>query len=178
MKSNVIMAGIGGRGVMVAALCVARAAMKSYRYVTWLPSMTTAQRGGACEATVVFSDSPIASPIVWRPQAVVIMEASQLNPFIPRILPGGLIVTEDAGLEIKVGREDIKVLKIPAIGTSLEITGNTQSANLVLLGAYIRATKLLPFELIEEQIGSMFSGKEDILSMNIKAFHHGYNIAG
>jgi len=117
MKSNVIMAGIGGRGVMVAALCVARAAMKSYRYVTWLPSMTTAQRGGACEATVVFSDSPIASPIVWRPQAVVIMEASQLNPFIPRILPGGLIVTEDAGLEIKVGREDIKVLKIPAIGT-------------------------------------------------------------
>jgi 2-oxoglutarate ferredoxin oxidoreductase subunit gamma len=177
MKANVIMAGIGGRGVMVAALSLARAAMKKYPHVTWLPSMTTAQRGGACEATVVFSDSPIASPLVWRPQAVVIMETSQLDPFIPRIIPNGLIVTEKAGLEKEVGRRDIKVLEIPAIEISLKVAGNTQSANLVLLGAYIRATKLIPPELVEEELRNTFSGKGEVLSSNINSFRQGYKIA-
>jgi 2-oxoglutarate ferredoxin oxidoreductase subunit gamma len=177
MKHSVIMAGIGGRGVMVAALSLAQAAMEKYRYVTWLPSMTTAQRGGPCDATVVFSHSPIASPLVWRPQAVVIMEASQLSPYIPRLLPGGLIITEKAGLEQKVDRGDVKVWEVPAMAIALEVSGDTQAANLVLLGAYIRASQALPPELIEKQIERRFGGNEELLSQNIKAFRQGLNIA-
>ena len=50
MTHNVIMAGIGGRGVMVAALALAQSALEQYPHVVWLPSMTTAQRGDCAAA--------------------------------------------------------------------------------------------------------------------------------
>jgi len=177
-KHNVIMAGIGGRGVMVAALTLARAALEKYPYVTWLPSMTTAQRGGPCEATVVFANYPVASPLVWRPEALVIMETSQLKPFIPRLRPGGVLITESAGLEEDIARDDIRVVKVPALARAVELTGDTQAANLVLLGAYLQVTGALPPELVEKQLEERFAGREDILSRNLNAFREGLALAG
>ena len=174
---NVIMAGIGGRGVMVAALTLARAALKQYRYAVWLPSMTTAMRGGPCEATVVFSSSPIASPLVWRPEAVVIMEASQLPPFVPRVAPGGLIITEKEGLSDGIDREDVKVLRLPALARAVELTGDSQVANLILLGAYIHRSGVLPAQLVEKELEERFSGRDQVLSRNLAAFREGLKLA-
>jgi 2-oxoglutarate ferredoxin oxidoreductase subunit gamma len=171
------MAGIGGRGVMVAALTLARAALKRYKHAVWLPSMTTAMRGGPCEATVVFSDSPIASPLVWQPQAVVVMEASQLAQFLPRVAPGGTIVTEKEGLKNGVERQDVRVLELPALARAVDITGDSQVSNLILLGAYIQATEVLPVELIEQELKERFGGRGDVLSRNTAAFEEGLKLA-
>ncbi len=174
---NVIMAGIGGRGVMVAALTLARAALKRYKHAVWLPSMTTAMRGGPCEATVAFSASPIASPLVWHPQAVVIMEASQLAQFVSRVAPGGIIVTEKEGLKDGVGRQDLKVLELPALSRAVELTGDSQASNLILLGAYIQSTAVLPVELIEQELRERFEGRGEVLSRNMSAFEEGLKMA-
>lgn len=170
---NVIMAGIGGRGVMVAALTLARAALKRYQHAVWLPSMTTAMRGGPCEATVVFSTSPIASPLVWRPEAVVVMEASQLAQFIPRVLPGGVIITEKEGLKDGVNRQDVRVLVLPALARAVELTGDSQVSNLILLGAYIRTTGVLPVELVEQELKDRFGKNSEVSSRNLAAFEDG-----
>ena len=169
---NVIIAGIGGQGVMLAGLTLAQAALEEYPYAVWLPSMTTAQRGGPCEATVVFSREPIASPLVWRPQAIVIMEASQLKSFLPRVKPGGWVVTESAGLNQKIDRGDVHIAKVPAIQLSVALTGDSQAANLVLLGAYIQATGVLPPSLLVSQLEKRFARSEK-LKGNIAAFHEG-----
>lgn len=170
---NAIIAGIGGQGVMVATLTLARAALEEYPYVVWLPSMTTAQRGGPCEATVVFSKDPIASPLVWRPQAVVIMEASQLKAFLPRVQPGGWVITESAGLSEEMSREDVHILEIPAIQLSVDLTGDSQAANMVLLGGYIQATGVLPSALVERQLKGRFASNEKRQAQNIAAFQEG-----
>lgn len=176
-RHSVIMAGIGGRGVMVAALTLAQAALKEYPHAVWLPSMTTAQRGGPCEATVVFSRTPIASPLVWRPDGVVIMEASQLKPFEPRVVPGGVIVTEKEGLKDGVKRSDLRVLALPALSRSVELTGDTQAANLVLLGAYIEASGALSSQLIERELEERFGAREKVFSQNLAAFREGIRLA-
>jgi len=176
MTHNVVMAGIGGRGVMVAALTLAQAALEEYPHVVWLPSMTTAQRGGPCEATVAFSHQPIASPLVWRPQALVVMEASQLKPFLHRVKPGGWVITESAGLNPEGGREDVHLIAVPALQLSVDITGNTQAANLVLLGAYLQATQVLPAALIEGQLAKRFAGNEKVQAQNIQAFREGLKL--
>ena len=173
---SVIMAGVGGRGVMVAARTLAEAALAQCHHAAWLPSMTTAMRGGPCEATVVFSHAPIASPMVWRPQAVVIMEASQLKPFEARLIPGGIIVTEQEGLQDRVGREDVRVIVLPAIARAVELTGDSQVANLLLLGAYVQATEALPAELIEQELEKRFVGREKVRSQNIAAFREGIRL--
>jgi len=69
------------------------------------------------------------------------------------------------------------VWEVPAMAIALEVSGDTQAANLVLLGAYIRASQALPPELIEKQIERRFGGNEELLSQNIKAFRQGLNIA-
>jgi 2-oxoglutarate ferredoxin oxidoreductase subunit gamma len=150
--------------------------MTRYDHVVWLPSLTTAMRGGPCEATVVFSPEPIASPLVWRPQAVVIMEASQLGGFESRVQPGGVIITEEAGLDGEVKRSDVRVVKVPAIAAAVDI-GDSQAANMVLLGVYIGLTQVLPPELIEEQLASRFGGNGKVLSLNRAAFGHGLKLA-
>jgi 2-oxoglutarate ferredoxin oxidoreductase subunit gamma len=170
---NVIIAGIGGQGVMLATLTLAQAAMEEYPYVVWLPSMTTAQRGGPCEATVVFSKEPIASPLVWRPQAIVVMEALQLASFLPRVQPGGWVVTESAGLNQEVDRGDVRIVKVPAIQLSVALTGDSRAANLLLLGAYIQATGVLPPSLLVRQMERRFGRNETLKAQNIGAFQEG-----
>ena len=59
-RFEVIMAGIGGQGVLTAGQLLAEAAMADYRHVTWLPSYRAAVRGGASECTVIFSREEIA----------------------------------------------------------------------------------------------------------------------
>ena len=172
---NVIMAGIGGQGVMLATQALAQAAMEEYPCVSWLPSMTTAQRGGPCEATVVFSQEPVASPLVWRPQAIVIMEASQLKPFLPRVKEGGWVVTESSGLNQKIDRGDVCVVRVPAIQLSVALTGDSRAANLVLLGAYIQATGVLPPSLLERYLEKRFAGNQK-LKANIAAFQEGLKL--
>lgn len=173
---DVIMAGIGGRGVLVVARLLAEAAMTQYEHVTWLPSMTTAMRGGPCEATVVLSHQPVASPMVWRPQAAVVMEASQLGSFESRVKPGGLIVTERAGLADGNQRKDVRFLKLPAISVAVGL-GDSQAANFVLLGAYVEVTKILSPEVVEGYMEKKFGGREKVISINRQAFREGMKLA-
>ncbi|MBI4288953.1 MAG: 2-oxoacid:acceptor oxidoreductase family protein [Chloroflexi bacterium] len=173
---DVIMVGIGGRGVLVAARLFAEAAMTQYEHVSWLPSLTTAMRGGPCEATVVLSHQAIASPLVWRPQAVVAMEASQLKSFENRVKPGGLIVTESAGLPDGARRQDVRLLKFSAISIAVGL-GDSQAANFVLLGAYVEVTRILSPEVVEGYMEKKFGGREKVVSINRNAFREGMKLA-
>ena len=174
-KHNVIIVGIGGRGVLVAGRLLAEAAMTQYEHVTWLPSLTTAMRGGPCEATIVFSHQQIPSPMVWQPQAIVVMESNQLSSFENRVKPGGLIITESAGLANGTKRSDVRFLKFPAIFIAVGL-GESQAANLVLLGAYVQAAHILPPELIETYLEKKFGSREKVFSLNLRAFREGISL--
>ena len=175
-RFEVIMAGVGGKGVLMAGELLARAALSMYPHVSWLPSYTGAMRGGPCECTVILSDDEIASPIVSRVDAVVVMEPSELKSFLGRLQPGGLLVLESAGLEEGVDREDIRVLEVPGVAAASRV-GNPQTANLVLLAAYIEATKAVPLELVETELEKRLKGSEDILATNRAALVEGTKIA-
>jgi Pyruvate/2-oxoacid:ferredoxin oxidoreductase gamma subunit len=105
------------------------------------------------------------------------MEASQLGPFVPRVAPGGVIVTEKEGLKDGVGRQDVRVLALPALSRAVELTGDSQVSNLILLGAYIQSTAVLPVELIEQELKDRFAGRGEVLSRNLAAFQDGLRLA-
>jgi len=97
-RHDVIMTGVGGKGVLTAGLLLAQAGMARYRNVLWFPSYQAAMRGGPSECTVILSDEDIASPILTQAQALVVMDSSQLRAFEGRVKPGGILITESAGL--------------------------------------------------------------------------------
>jgi 2-oxoglutarate ferredoxin oxidoreductase subunit gamma len=172
-RHEVIMAGVGGKGVLLSGDILAESAMPQYRNIVWFPSYASAMRGGSCECTVVLSDESIASPILPVADTIVVLAPSELKTFEKRVKPGGtLIIESTGGLPQKVERKDIKVIEIPGVEKAVAV-GDIRSANLVLLGAYIGATGAVSPELIEKELEKRFGKSKKGLEINKKAFREG-----
>lgn len=156
---------------------LATAAMARYNYVTFSPLYDFFKRGGVSECTVIFSDTEITSPILSRVEAVIVFEPSQLKAYEEKVRPGGFVIVESVGLKDKVERGDIKVYEVPGIDMASQL-GSMQVANLILLGAYIRATGALPADVMESELMRRLAIKEDMLATNKKAFGEGIRLAG
>jgi len=174
-KYDVIIAGIGGRGALIIGQVLAQAAMSRYKHVLWYPNYTTARRGAPADATVIFSDEEVTSPLVSQAQALVVVDSSRLKSFEHRVQPGGCIFVETFSLKERVEREDVRVVEIPGVEMAAKL-GNTQVGNFILLGAYVGTTKVIPPELIKEEIGRRFSDNERMLLLNGRAFEEGLRL--
>ena len=101
-RAEVILAGVGGKGILTTGQLLARAGLAQYKYATWLPSYGVMMRGGASECSVILSDEEIASPIIPLADAVIVMGASYFQAFEGRVRPGGVMVFDTAGLAEEV----------------------------------------------------------------------------
>lgn len=172
----VIVSGIGGMGALTAGRLVAEAGISRFRQVLWYPNITTAMRNAPADCTVILSDEEIASPLVFQADAVLVLEPSLLKTFEPRVRPGGLLIVESSGLRDEVQRDDVRVVKVPAMETASRL-GSMHAANLVMLGAYIEVAGALPAEVVEEELARRFAGNETLLSLNQRAFREGVKLA-
>jgi len=175
-RGEVIMTGIGGGGILTAGTLLAEAASTKYKNVTWFPSYAISKRGGLSECTVVYSDDEIASPLLSQANGVIVAEAAQFKDFEGRVHPGGTIIVEKTGLVTKPTREDIRVVEVPAIETAISLSGTSQGANMVLLGAFVEATQIIPPELVKQTIEKAFAGKEKVKKNNLEAFEKGRSL--
>ncbi len=175
-RGEVILAGLGGGGILTAGTILAEAATARFKNVTWFPSYAISRRGGLAECTVIFSNEEIASPLLTQASGVIVAESAQFKDYEVRVRPGGMIIVESAGLKDEARRKDIKVIKIPAIKTAIDISGTSRGANLVLLGAFVKATQIIPPELVRQQIEKSFAGNKTTLNQNLKAFDEGQNL--
>ncbi len=187
-RAEVLIAGVGGKGVLVAGQLLARAASALYSNVTYLPSYSASQRGGPCECTVVFSEAPVSSPLLPQVDTVIVMDISQLAPFETRVRPGGLLMVEEAGLgsdfttkqatmqelqSTTISRTDLRVVTIPALDIAMKTFGSQQGSNLVLLGAYVGATQVIDPAHVESDLEERFGDKPELLTKNRQAFSRG-----
>jgi len=171
-RGEVIMAGIGGMGVLVAGAVLAEAAFQRYEHVSYAPAYGFAKRGGLCQCTVVFSNEKISSPLLDQAQVVMLLDSSQFGTLEPRVRPGGLIIAEKAGLTAERGREDYKLHALPGMEIAISM-GSSVVNNLILLGAYVAITGSVSPELIEEELRRRYADNEKVLARNLDAFGRG-----
>ena len=82
-------------------------------------------------------------------------------------------ITRPRYITEKVSRTDVRAIYVPCLDIANEL-GNAKVANMVMLGAYVGATKILKPETIEEMIAEMFAGaKAKFIPLNIEAFRRG-----
>ena len=174
-KAEVIIAGLGGMGALVAGRLLAWAALPRYKHISWMPSYGEARRGGLSECTVVLSDEEIASPILDRAQVVMLLDSSQLKAFENRVRPGGLMLVESAGLQDKPEREDFRFLPVSGLDIAMGLGGVVVN-NLILLGAYVEIVKPLSADLIEQELGRRYAGQDAVLQRNLEAFRKGIEV--
>ena len=174
-RHDVMMAGLGGKGVLTVAQLLTRAGMSEYKNVSYFPAYFGSMRGGLCEATVVLSNDEIPSPLLSYVDAVLIIEPSQLKQFEGRVKKGGLLLVENDGLEDKVERDNTRVVEISGVDIANKV-GDNLAANFVILGAYIEIAKPLPANLIEKEIEKRYKKNTRMLSINMEAFREGIRL--
>lgn len=139
MLEQVLFAGFGGQGMLLAGQFLAEAGIQEGRYVSWLPSYGPEMRGGTANCVVCVSDTEIASPVITQASCAVVMNRPSLEKFEAMVRPGGLLIINSSLIETKASRTDIDVVYVAANELAQEI-GNPKGANLVVLGAYIKKT--------------------------------------
>jgi 2-oxoglutarate ferredoxin oxidoreductase subunit gamma len=170
---EIIISGFGGQGVMAIGKTLAEAGMKEGLCVSWLPSYGPEMRGGTANCSVVLSGEEIISPMVLDPTELIAMNKPSLIKFEPQIVPGGVLLVNSSIIEIKASRTDISAYYVPCLDIAGTL-GNMKVANMVMLGAYIEATKLLKTDTIKEMLAHMFTGpKAALVELNIEALRRG-----
>ena len=173
MKKEIIISGFGGQGGLAIGKNLAEAGMAEGLNVTWAPSYGPEMRGGTANCSVVLSDKPVGSPVFARSTELIALNEPSLMKFEEGVLPGGTVFVNSDVVTDKVQREDLTAYYIPCSKIADEV-GNAKVSNMVMLGAYVAATKILKPETIEEMIHEMFSGaKAKFIPLNIEAFHRG-----
>jgi len=171
---QVAVAGVGGQGALLFGRLLAEAGRSRYEHVSYFPHYATIMRGGQSECTVIISHQEISSPITFELQAVIIMHPQFVEQYQNRVQPGGRLFLDSSVVPHKITREDIEVFYIPATKSAIEL-GDDRVANLVLLGAYLEATKAVPLELVEKALeGRLRGGRgEALLPLNKEALRQG-----
>ncbi|MBD3853217.1 MAG: 2-oxoacid:acceptor oxidoreductase family protein [Acidobacteria bacterium] len=175
MQSDVVMAGFGGQGILLIGKMLAYAGMHEGKEVSWLPSYGPEMRGGTCNCTVVISDTPVGSPVIRSPRAVLAMNLPSLEKFEPDVRSGGLLLINSSLISRGAERDDLTVIEVPANEMATEL-GNPRGANMVALGAYLGATDAVSLEEIENVIRETFAAKPAVIEVNIEALHKGYEL--
>ncbi len=173
---EVTFAGFGGQGVMTAGQLLAYAGIEEEKQVVWLPSYGPEMRGGTAYCTVVVSDRRIGSPIISNPQCACVFNRPSLDKFAPRIKKGGLLIINSTLIDVKSDRTDIKQILVPANDIAIK-AGNPKSANVVILGAFIGATRVVSYETILKTITAKLGKKKSVLDINLKAVEEGHQLA-
>lgn len=177
MHEEVIMAGTGGQGMMIMGQLLAYAAVKEDHHVVWFPSYGPEARGGTADCTVIISSEEIGSPISVHPDSLVGMHPSLFNKFQKNVKKGGRLFINSSLSEPFVLRDDCQVYAVPA-NTLAEEIGNIRAANMIMLGAYIGATKIVKLESLLESLAKVLPvHRHKFIELNEKALKTGIQLA-
>ena len=171
---EIIIAGFGGQGIMLAGKVLAQTAMKSGKEVTYMQSYSAEVRGGTANCMIVIADEPIACPIVSNPNTLIAMNKASLNKFVPCLKKDGLLIVNSS--LIKEPPElpgTIEILEIPADSIAIEL-GSPRSANMAALGAYLQKRQLFSIEAAADCLATVIDRQyHKTIPANAKALHKG-----
>lgn len=175
MLVKTLISGFGGQGVISMGLTLTQAAMSDGKYVTYLPSYGAEVRGGTANCTVAVSDEEIASPIASSPDCVIAMNQPSLARFQNQIKSGGALFLNSSLIQSGTSRDDIEVVRVAADAIAKEL-GSAKSANMVMLGAFIRVSGIVSLNGIVEGLRNTLKNKHKLIAVNEKAINAGYNV--
>ena len=176
MKKEIVIAGFGGQGVMVAGQLLSYTACETTdKYVTYFPSYGAEMRGGTANCYVVISDDDIGAPLGDHMDDLIVMNDPSLAKFLYKLVPGGTLFINSSIVTSAVPRDDIKVVKVPVTEMALEM-GSAKVLNIIMLGAYVGYTQVVPEDVVWRTIEHKLGKKPKLLPLNKQAYEAGLKI--
>lgn len=189
MKTDIILAGVGGQGILSIAAVIGEAALQDGLYMKQAEVHGMSQRGGDVQSHLRISDKPVASDLIplGGVDIIISLEPMETLRYLQYLKKDGWVVSNSKPFENIPNYPDLEkiineyeklphkvILDVEKIARDL---GAPRSANVVLLGAaspYLN----IDFSKLETGIRSIFGRKgEEIVEMNLKALKAGREIA-
>lgn len=189
MRTDIILAGVGGQGILSIAATIGMAAIANNLHIKQAEVHGMSQRGGAVQSHFRLSSDPIASDLIPRGKADIILSVEPMEAlrYIDFLKADGWIVTNAAPFvnitnypEIEMVLDKLKSRKNTILLDADKIAkdlGSPRSSNIVMLGAASPFIDI-PYEALEEAIKEIFLRKGDkIIEANINALRAGREFA-
>ena len=190
MKCDIILAGVGGQGILTIAATIGLAAVEENLFLKQAEVHGMSQRGGDVQSHLRLSDREIHSDLIPHGKAdlIISVEPMEALRYLPWLSPGGWVVTSSVPYmnipdypdpaeimaELRKTGNTI-VLDADAIAKDL---GSSRSGNMVILGAASSFISV-PFKALETGVRKLFGRKgEEVVGLNLKALTAGRAAAG
>lgn len=185
MRTDIILAGVGGQGILSIAATIGMAAIANNLHIKQAEVHGMSQRGGAVQSHFRLSSDPISSDLIPKGKADIILSVEPMEAlrYLDFLKPDGWIVTNAAPFvnitdypeietvlnKLKSGKNTI-LLDADKIAKEL---GSPRSSNIVMLGAASPFIDI-PYEALENAIKEIFLRKGDkVIEANINALSAG-----
>jgi len=189
MKSDIILSGVGGQGILSIAAVVGMAALENHLFLKQAEVHGMSQRGGAVHSHLRFSGKEIASDLIPEGRADIIISVEPMESlrYLPWLKGNGWLVTNTTPFINIPDYPDMKDLlaeieKLPhhiAINAD-EIARQVKSprsSNMVVLGAASPFIDV-PYASLENGIKQIFGRKgEKVVQLNLDALKVGREFA-
>ena len=189
MKIDIILAGVGGQGILSIASIIGYAALKKGLNLKQAEVHGMSQRGGDVQSHFRLADHEIASDLIPQGQADLIISVEPMESlrYMPWLSPKGWLITNDQPFiniknypEPEVLAGELNKLPNKVVINADEIAkdlGSARSANMVILGAASPFIDI-EFSAIENAVSEVFARKgEEIVNVNLACLRAGREFA-
>ena len=190
MKKDIILAGVGGQGILTIATIIGEAAAKAGVNLKQAEVHGMSQRGGDVQSTLRLSTEPIYSDLIREGSAdlIISMEPMEALRYVPYLVEQGWVVTSSHPYknipnypdeqQIVEELESLPHTAMLPIEDLARQNNMPKSANVVLLGMAARHLGVLSVEQLRESIARVFASKgEAVVEANLQAFELGVKAA-
>ncbi len=189
MKRDIILAGVGGQGILTIAASIGLAAINSGLHLKQAEVHGMSQRGGAVQSHLRISSEEVYSDLIPQGKAdmIIAVEPMESLRYINMLNNEGWLITNTYPHvnihdypELETILEEIKGIKnhvaLDAEQKAKEIS-TARAANIVMLGASLPFLEM-EINQIEKALFTLFGRKgEEVVQNNLKALHAGKEIA-
>ncbi len=173
MSEKVILAGLGGQGMMLLGRLIAQAVMLDGKNVTFFPSYGTEVRGGTAYYHLIVSEEEIFSPVIEEADALIMMNLPSYLKFKDFLKPDSILFLNSSMIGKIDNDMDIDVFRIPATKIANDI-GNVVASNMVMFGAYNQVKGTVSVPIFLSCLKNVLKGrKEPFFEVNKLAIERG-----
>ena len=188
MKKDIILAGVGGQGILSIATVIGEAALQEGLYLKQAEVHGMSQRGGDVQSNLRLSSEPVMSDLIPKGGAdlIISLEPMEALRYVDYLAPDGWIVTScvpflnipnypDLELVLERIRSYPHHVLLDVEALAKEAGAPAQAANMVLLGAAIPMLGMDHDKMIAG-VARVFARKgEAVVETNVKAVEAGFN---
>ena len=176
MKTEIIISGFGGQGVLSMGKILAYSGLMEDKEVTWMPAYGPEQRGGTANVTVIVSDERVSSPILSKFDVAIVLNQPSLEKFEPKVKPGGILIYDGYGIMNPPTRKDITVYRIDAMDKAAEMK-NAKVFNMIVLGGLLKVCPVVSTEGLNKALyKSLPERHHAMIPLNMEAVDEGMKI--